>query len=328
METTTTILKRGIKSKQPTSVTPMLATLLKEPFEDPKYVYEIKWDGYRIIAHKTGNDITLHSRGGLDYTGKYPQVADALRSLKQNFVIDGEVVVLNGDGKPDFDALQKFNGTGSIVYYVFDLIWCDGYDLSRLPLITRKDILKSIVKDSSVIRYSESFEEGILLFDHVKTSGLEGIIAKQRDSHYLPGNRSSRWFKIPVEKMQEFVIGGWLESDSGRPFKSLLFGAYNGHKLEWIGHASGGFREGDMPAILKKLKQLEIRKSPFDTKVDFDGRPHWIKPQLVANIKYASFTRSGRIRKPAIFLGFRQDKAAEEVIREKAGKLPQGKIKS
>jgi len=147
---------------------------------------------------------------------------------------------------------------------------------------------------------------------------MEGIVAKMKDSPYQPGARNDNWLKTPTRKRQEFVIGGWAESDKSRSFKSLLFGAYQNGKLEWIGRSGGGYKEKDMPGILKKLQALEISQSPFNNKIlDTKGaKIHYVKPKLVANFEFATWTKSGRIRKPATFLGFRKDKKPEQVIRE------------
>lgn len=303
----------------PTGIKPMLCTLLKEPFSDPDYLYEVKWDGYRLLTYKDGASVKLSSRGGLDYTRKYPPIARALGALPQDVVIDGEAIVLNKEGKPDFDALQKFNGQQSgVFFYAFDILWADGNDLMRLPLVERKQILKSIVQDNSVIRYSEDFDDGIALFRHAEAMKLEGIIAKQRSSPYMPDRRGREWYKIPTAVRQEFVVGGWVESET-RLFRTLLFGAYRGEDLYWIGHAGGGFKEREMKDILARLKSLEVKRSPFANEVEYDGVAHWVRPELVANIRYATVTRSGKIRKPAIFLGFRDDKNPGDVVPETAG---------
>lgn len=308
--------KKSKGSPMPRDVRPMLCTLLKEPFDNPDYIFEIKWDGYRIMAYKADDSIELRSRGGHDYTRKYPPVIQALEQVSGQFVIDGEVVVLNKEGKPDFDALQKFNGQKSgALFYVFDILWLDGRDLMRLPLIDRKQILKDLVSGNSVIRYSDHFENGIELFQQARQMNLEGIIAKHRSSAYLPDRRAREWYKIPTEVRQEFVVGGWIESET-RTFRTLLFGAYKGKELQWIGHAGGGFKDREMTNILGKLKSIEVEASPFANNVEYDGVVHWVRPDLVANIKYATFTRSGKIRKPAIFLGFREDKLPEEVLFE------------
>lgn len=297
----------------PTNIRPMLCTLLKEPFDDPGYLFEVKWDGYRIIAYKGTNLLRLSSRGGHDYTSKYPSIGRALQNLSHDLVLDGEVVVLNKEGKPDFDALQNFNGKKSgVLFYVFDILWMDGQDLMDLPLTERKKILKDIVDGNSIVRYSDHFDNGVELFQQAQAMKLEGIIAKQRSSRYVPDRRGKEWYKIPTEVRQEFVVGGWIESET-RPFRTLLFGAYIGSALHWIGHAGGGFKEREMNDILAKLKALEVKTSPFSDAVEYEGVVHWVEPKLVANIKYATLTRSGKIRKPAIFLGFREDKLATEV---------------
>lgn len=300
----------------------MLCTLTKEPFQSPEYIYEIKWDGYRIIGYKNGRILRLDSRSGLDYSSKYPPIMQALRSLQHNVVLDGEAVVLNDEGKPDFDALQLFNGGRyGVYYYVFDIIWLDGKNLKSLPLEERKAILRKVVGKSDIIRISDEFDEGLQLYQHVQRIGLEGIVAKKRGSEYVEDERGANWLKIPTMKRQEFVIGGWVESDR-RSFRTLLFGAYSGKDLQWIGHAGGGFKESEMPQILSSLKELEIDNSPFANEVEYDGIVHWVKPKLVANIRYATMTKGGRIRKPAIFQGFRKDKNARQVVREVAKDAP------
>jgi bifunctional non-homologous end joining protein LigD len=310
------LIRKGERSFMPRAVKPMLSTLIKEPFNDAAYVHEIKWDGYRLIAYVEREKAKVESRGGLDYTRRYPLIIKALTTLTYEMVLDGEAVALNSEGKPDFDSLQKYNGSSKpIIYYVFDILWLSGYNVMKLPLLERKEILRLAISDNPIIRYSDHFEDGLELFEQVKAIGLEGIVSKQKSSPYLPGHRGKKWYKIPTEVRQEFVIGGWVESES-RAFRTLMFGAYENKKLIWLGHASGGFKEKDMSNILEKLRLLEISKSPFANKVEYEGKPHWVKPELVANIKYAAFTRSGKIRKPAIFQGFREDKKHQQVVKE------------
>ena len=307
------------KRKLPERIRPMLCTLVKEPVDSDAYLYEIKWDGYRIISFVEDGTVRMDSRGGLNYTSRYPLIEKALRKLKHNVIIDGEVVVFNDDGKPDFDAIQLYNGKSTpISYCVFDLLWLDGEDLRHYPLIERKELLKKLISGHEVLRFSESFEDGRALYREVLNMNLEGIVAKRKDSEYLEGDRSYNWLKIPTRKRQEFVIGGWAESDKSRSFKHLLFGAYEKGKFRWIGRSGGGYKQKDMPGILKKLKELEIDESPFTNQVlDTKGaKTHWVEPQLVANFEFATWTKSGRIRKPATFLGFRYDKRPDQVVRE------------
>src|SRR5688500_8274238 len=220
-----------------------------------------------------------------------------------NEILDGEVVVLSEEGRPNFDALQLYNGHETpIKYYVHDILYQEGCNIMHLPLTQRNAILAEIIMVNEVLKYSDHFEDGPWLFNQMEEHGMEGIVAKKSDSPYKPGERGKNWLKIPTEIRQEFVIGGWVESDRGRPFASLLFGAYKGNEFEWIGHGGGGFKDAEMPVILKKLKALEQSKSPFANNVDSPGVIHWVKPELVANFKFATWTKSGKIRKPAIFL--------------------------
>ena len=309
----------GRKAAMPSAVAPMLCTLTREPIRDPDYLYEVKWDGYRIISYVQKGKVRMDSRSAKDYTTRYPLITEALRSLGHDAVIDGEVVVFNEEGMPDFDALQLYNGHDTpITYCVFDLLWLDGYDLMALSLETRKGMLQKLVGGDRVFRFSETFDDGPGLYQEMLDRNLEGIVAKRRDSPYVPGARDDRWLKTPTRKRQEFVIGGWAESDKARSFKSLLFGAYRDGQLEWIGRSGGGYKQKDMPGILAELKKREVGKSPFVNAVlDSKGAViHWVKPELVANFEFATWTRSGRIRKPATFLGFRNDKKAKQVVRE------------
>jgi bifunctional non-homologous end joining protein LigD len=312
--------KQGVKKPMPESVKPMLCTLTREVVPDSDYLYEVKWDGYRIISYINNGNVRMDSRSALDYTKKYPPIAKALKELGHNAVLDGEVVVFNEEGKPDFDALQTFNGHDTpINYCVFDLLWLDGYNLMGLPLTDRKAILKDLVEGSDLLRFSESFDDGEALYQQALDLDLEGIVAKRKDSPYVPDARDNRWLKTPTRKRQEFVIGGWAESDKVRSFKSLLFGAYNPKgEFEWIGRSGGGYKQSEMPGILKQLQEREVPKTPFINKVlDTKGaKMHWVKPELVANFEFATWTKTGRIRKPATFLGFRLDKKAQQVVRE------------
>lgn len=312
--------KQGIRKMMPKSVKPMLCTLTKEVVADDDYLYEVKWDGYRIISYINNKNVRMDSRSALDYTHKYPPVAKALKELGHDAVLDGEVVVFNEEGKPDFDALQTYNGHNTpINYCVFDILWLDGYSLMDLPLTDRKAILEELTRDNDVLRFSASFEDGKALYQQALDLDLEGIVAKRKDSSYIPNARDNNWLKTPTRKRQEFVIGGWAESDKSRSFRSLLFGAYNQNgEFEWIGRSGGGYKEKEMPGILSQLQQLEIAKTPFSNKVlDTKGaKIHWVKPELVANFEFATWTKTGRIRKPATFLGFRQDKKASQVVRE------------
>ena len=314
------LIKRQLKGlpnvAMPVGIQPMLATLVKAPFNDPDWLFELKWDGYRATAYINNGNVQLRSRRDQNYN-HYKPVADALQQIRVNAVLDGEIVVLDEEGKADFSALEKWrqNKEGHLVYYVFDLLWLNGIDLTSAPLIKRKEILSKILPQNDAIRYSDGIEEiGINFFEVVKKNGLEGIVAKRKDSFYQTGKRSSDWLKIVTAKRQEFVIGGWTESSNSRQFKSILFGYYDdkGNFL-YFGHSGHGFKEKDMPLLLKLFKEYEIKKSAFANETDRDDIVHFMKPELVGVFEYKTVTLSGKIRHPAIFLGFREDKEPTEV---------------
>jgi bifunctional non-homologous end joining protein LigD len=251
------IAAAGIKSPFPDRVEPMLCTLLKKPFDDDGWLYEVKLDGYRIIAYKQKRDVKLQSRGLLNFTRNYPPVVQELERLSHDVVLDGEICLLNAEGKPDFDALQGYKGSGLLVYYIFDILWLDGYSVMELPLLRRKELLKTVIPWNDVMRYSnDDFSSGVELFDQVRQMGMEGIVAKRKDSVYVEGKghkRTRNWFKIPATIVTEFVIGGWTESASRRSFRSLLFGAYQNGVFVCVGHAGGGYKEPELPALMARL---------------------------------------------------------------------------
>ena len=314
------------KTAFPNHLSPMLCTLVKEPPASTDYLFELKWDGYRIISYVQEGRVRMNSRSGLDYTAKYPLIAEALAALEHDVILDGEVVVFNNEDKPDFDALQLYNGQRtSIQYCVFDILSLDGNNLMEMPLVNRKELLKALTQNNPVFRFSDSYEDGEALYQKSLDENLEGIVAKQKQSTYNPGARGNAWLKIPTRKRQEFVIGAWAESTTSRSFKSLLFGAYENGKFVWIGRSGGGYKHQEMPEILSKLKALEIKESPFSNKIlDTKGAVmHYVKPELVANFEFATWTKTGRIRKPATFLGFRYDKDPKDVVRELPKEAPE-----
>jgi bifunctional non-homologous end joining protein LigD len=311
------LVRNGRKVAAPRVVQPMLATVTREPFTDEDWVYAVKWDGYRIMARIQRGKVRLSTRGAQDYTNKYAAIAESLSAIDRSMVLDGEVVVLDEEGKPDFDALQRYNpATMQLTFFVFDILWIDGHSLVDLPLSQRREILEAVLPASMVFRISDQFTDGIGLFEQMEKVGMEGILAKDSRSTYTPGKRSTSWLKIQTEIRGEYVIGGYTESDSNRPFRSLLFGNYQDGKFMYVGHAGGGYKASEMDKILKMLKRYETSRSPFANEVKTDRKTHWLKPKLVANFKFATFTDSGKVRKPAIFLGFRDDKKAKDVVPE------------
>jgi bifunctional non-homologous end joining protein LigD len=318
----------AVRSEFPDRIEPMLATKMREPFDDDDFIYELKWDGYRIIGYKNGKNVSLRSRSNQEFSASYSSIAESLRQLPFKFVVDGEVVMLDKNGLPSFDDLQQVRtlGTSSLSYCIFDLIWCEGYDLRNLPLTTRKDVLEqvmAIASASNLKYYPYLSAKGKELFRTVQEQGLEGIVAKRADSRYKAGERSTKWLKIQTKIRQEFVIGGWTESESGRPFRSLLFGYYNeNEQFVYYGHSGSGYTDKRMKEIFAKIRKLEIKKRPFINDPERSTKAHWVKPVLVAEFEYATTTRSGKIRKPAVFKGFRTDKKAIEIKLDEPAQLP------
>jgi bifunctional non-homologous end joining protein LigD len=329
--TVSQLIQQGTKKPMPSRIKPMLCAKVATVPTSTDYIFEIKWDGYRILSYVQKGKVRLDSRSAKDYTAKYPPVARALQALKRDVILDGEMVVFDEEGKPVFNGVQLYNGHNTpIYYYCFDVIWLDGYDLRALPLVQRRQILQTLLNGNDVLRYSESFEDGEGLLALMKEKGFEGVVAKRKDSEYMEDNRSDLWLKIPIKKIDEFVIGGWAESDKTRSFKSILFGAYDNGQFKWVGRSGGGYKTKEMPGILKELQRYEIKESPFVNEVlDTKGaKTHWMKPKLVANFEYSELTESGRIRKPAIWHGFRKDKDPKDVILPRITTLEKkGKIK-
>lgn len=321
----------GKKSARLTNVKPMLATLTNEAFDDANWVYEIKFDGYRAIADINNGKVTLHSRNLLSFNTKFKPIVEALEELDLNAIIDGEIIALNEDGKIDFQQLQAYQktGEGTLVFYVFDILWLDGNDLRELTLLERKEILKQVLPDHDSIRYSDHVEgDGKKFYELAEKEGLEGIMAKRADSNYITNNRSSSWLKIKTSKRQEAIICGFTKGRGSRKyFGSLVLGIMDGKELKYIGQTGSGFDESLLSDIHKKLKKLVTDECPFKTKPKTPQPATWVKPQMICEVKFQEWTREGSMRHP-IFMGIRNDKKPGEVSREKVVPLKEAKSKS
>lgn len=301
----------------------MLATLSDKPFDDPDWVFEIKWDGYRALARKT-KKVALLSRNNLSFNARFPQIVKELETIPGTFTLDGEIVLLDSKGRSRFQLLQNYENTrvGTPYYFVFDILSYQGKDLTHLTLLERKEILRKILRQQSlkVVRFSEHVEgSGIKLFAQAKKQGLEGIMAKRKDSPYS-SSRSKDWLKIKCKLRQEVVIGGYTEPKGGRKnFGALLVGVYERGKLIYAGHVGGGFNEKLLTTIYAQLQKRVQKKCPFDKEPDPNSPVTWVKPQLVCEVAFAEWTRDGMMRQP-IFQGMRIDKSPKDVIKEKLGK--------
>jgi bifunctional non-homologous end joining protein LigD len=294
----------------------MLATLVKEPFERPGWIYEEKYDGVRILAYKEGAHVTLVSRNDIDRTDRYEQAAKAVSKLKpETLLLDGEIVVFDKRNVSRFQLLQQ--GRGPVKYAVFDCLYLNGNDLRDNPLSQRRQALERLLCDSheETLLLSEKLAaNGLKAFALAQKRKLEGVVAKNTQSKYIE-RRSREWLKVKVNHESEFVIGGYTEPSGSRQyFGALLLGTYEGKKLRYAGKVGTGFDIATLRQLYGKLRKLVQAKSPFTDEVR-ERRATFVRPKLVAQIAYTEWTKDGRLRHPA-FLGLRDDKAPQEVRRE------------
>ncbi len=311
----------AIAAPMPENLVPMLASLVEEPFDKDDWVYEIKWDGYRAVAYCDGEDVKLSSRNLSDFTERYEPVATALQQLELNAVFDGEIVAVDEKGMAVFQSLQNWQNTPvHLQYFIFDLIWLDGYDISALSLLERKKILRSVIPENDpVIKYSDHVEgTGIKFFEAAMAQGLEGIMAKKGSGSYHAGSRTADWLKIKVNQRQEVVIAGYTRPRNSRKyFGALLLGVYEKGKLVYVGHTGSGFNARLLKEIHDQLQPLVISDCPFEKCPKPNQPVTWVKPELVCEIKFSEWTREGIARHP-IFMGMRSDKKAKDVGFEKS----------
>jgi bifunctional non-homologous end joining protein LigD len=297
----------------------MLAKESDTPFSDEDWIYEIKWDGYRALAELQKGAVKLYSRNGNSFVDVYPDVTAALKSIKVNAVVDGEIVVLNEAGDPDFQKLQHYDGNRHlpIQYYVFDVLELNGKKLYDVPLIERKELLQKLIPSSDVIKYSDHVEEqGEEFFRLVEERNMEGIMAKRKSSLYYPGKRTSDWLKIKHHKSDEAIIGGFTAPRGGRKyFGALVLGIYDEGKFKYIGHTGSGFDSKLLKELYQQLQPLIIDESPFDERVKTNMPVTWVQPKLVCEMKFTEWTSDGKLRHP-IFLRLRPDKSAKQVNTE------------
>ena len=307
------------KAKMPSPAAPMLAKLIDAPFDDKKWIFEIKWDGYRAIAEVKNGKATLWSRNGKKFD-KYPAINKDLNDLPYDVILDGEIVILDKEGKADFQKLQNINSASEnqLFYYVFDILYFNGFDLTQVELLERKEILKQVVFRLNRTKYSDHIvEKGKEFFKLAQDHDLEGIIGKRANSKYYLGKRSPDWVKIKTQKRQEAIVCGYTAPKKGRQyFGSLILGVYENEKLKYIGSSGGGFKDTQLSSIHKKLQKLEQKESPFDEKIPGSSSITWVKPELICEVAFSEWTKDGKIRHP-VFMGLRTDKEPEQVKKEK-----------
>jgi bifunctional non-homologous end joining protein LigD len=297
--------------------------------EGNEYIWEIKLDGYRALALKSGNGVTLFSRRRKSLNRQFAQIVDALADLPDGTVVDGELVAIDDSGRPDFNLLQNFRTEASrIHYYIFDLLCWKSRDLTGLPLIDRRVLLKSLVVVNDMkIRICEYVEAAPNeLLSAVREQRLEGIVGKRKDSHYQPGKRSGAWIKYRVNRGQEFVIGGYFPGPHG--IDSLIVGYYDGDRLVYVARTRNGFVPASRRQVFSKLKHLvtptcpfvnlpETRRSRFGEELNAEKmkKAVWLRPEAVAQIEFLEWTEGSRLRHSK-FIALRDDKRAMDVTKE------------
>jgi bifunctional non-homologous end joining protein LigD len=301
-------------------ITPMMAVLHDGPFDDPQWLFEIKWDGYRAIAECAGESSRLYSRNGLDFSERYPDVFKAISGFSADMILDGEIVAFNDKANPDFQLLQNAGSNAAeLLYYVFDILRLNGESLESLPLADRKELLKKALPENNAVRYSDHVVgDGKDFFKVMEKRGLEGMMAKKCTSLYVEGARTPEWRKVKHIITDEAVITGYTEPRGARKyFGALILGEYRNGKLEYIGHAGTGFNAKTLMSLHETMQSYRQDASPFDKRIPVNSPVTWLRPELVANIKFSEITKDG-IRRHPVFMGLRDDKAARDVNRADA----------
>ncbi|MDQ3000632.1 MAG: DNA ligase D [Fibrobacterota bacterium] len=319
-------------SPLPGFIEPMLATLADGPFDDPQWIFETKWDGWRALLRKDDSGIRLISRSGKSLDAMFPELINLGKEIRADAcMLDGEIVALDNQGVPRFQLLQNRlkgkalrNGEGRIVYFAFDLLHCEGRDLMPCGLIDRKAVLRKVLppaakgKYPGAIRVSDHFEgRGVRVFEEAVRLGFEGMMAKLKHGPYRKG-RSADWLKVKAKLRQEVVIAGYTEPRGSRAlFGSLVAGLYQGKEFKFAGHVGGGFNARLLKVVHGFMKSLETRTSPFVMPPKTNEKVHWLEPKLVAEVEFMEWTEDGRMRQP-VFKGLRPDKDPKECVRESA----------
>lgn len=290
-------------------ITPMLAGTSAKPFSSPEWAFEIKWDGYRAIADLR-KDIQLYSRNGLSYAEKFKKISNSLKFQEHEMILDGELVAYDNEGKPNFQWLQRIaeNPNLNIIYQVFDLLWLNGHSTENLSLLQRKELLKEALVETEHIKYHDHIlEKGEAFYMQIEKLGLEGMIAKKTDSTYSRGTRNGDWLKIKRQQTEEVLICGFTAPKGSRKkFGSLILGQYNGNELIFCGHTGTGFSDKMLVELYDKMKPLIVTKSPFRKIPKTNDKATWLKPELIAEIKFTEITSDHIFRHP-VFLRLRED---------------------
>ena len=323
-------LRGARKTPMPRSVPLTLASISEKPFSNPDWLFEVKWDGVRGIAYVANGEVAVRSRAGREISLEYPEVRGLAHQLDATeAIVDGELVALDSEGRSNFQKLQNRAGVRNpsqqllesipATYYAFDLLYCDGYDLRKVPLEKRKELLKQMLRPNNHIRYSEhEIEKGKELYEAARQQSLEGIIGKKRDSAYV-GQRTSLWLKFKIVNELDAVVCGWTVPRRSREFfGALVLGLYDGPQLEFIGCVGTGFDYAKQKEIYAQLQKLKQAESVFRDAPKLKEKIEWVQPQLVARVKYGNWTDGRRLRAP-VFLAMRTDVSPKECTMQAAG---------
>ncbi len=311
------------KAAMPSHLEPMLATIGDQPFSNPNWLFEIKWDGVRALAWIDNGVLTIRARSGAEITARYPELASLPAAIAaRQALLDGEIAALDAQGRSDFGLLQERMHVRApaeslisrvpVIFFAFDLLHCDGHDLRRSPLIERKQLLQRLLHTTERIRFSDhQVERGKEIFELAKENGLEGIVAKRLDSPYV-SERSTSWVKLKVTQTVDAVVAGWTAARTAAiPLGSLLLGLYEGKKLRFIGHVGTGFDGKKLEELSSKLKKIASTSCPFGATPETNEKAFWVSPELVARVKFSEWTQEKALRHP-VFIALREDIRPEE----------------
>jgi bifunctional non-homologous end joining protein LigD len=328
----------AVRRPMPSTIHPMLATAIDKPFDDPNWLFEIKWDGYRAVAFIDDGEVRLVSRNQNDLSRQFSELSVLPQFVKASqAVLDGEIVALDEEGRPSFSLMQQRTGFrpgksrlpprdgAPVIYYAFDLLYLDGFDMRHVPLERRKKLLQDVIIPSEVLRFSDHYpEQGLALFQAAAQKGLEGIVAKKGTSLY-DETRSRDWLKIKITQRVECVVGGYTDPEGSRNhFGSLVLGLYDERmRLIHVGQVGSGFDQRSLAEAFAQLKPLATSKNPFYGEIGALRKVHFVRPKLVAEVKFSEWTHETaeggpKLRAP-VFLGMRSDKSPEECLLDEAG---------
>jgi bifunctional non-homologous end joining protein LigD len=309
----------------PAVIHPMLATLVDDPFSNPEWIFETKWDGFRAVCFIQDGRARFVSRNQLDMTHQYPELVDVGKQVDaKEAILDGEIVALDRDGMPRFQLLQPrvgrkkksdieaLLGKAKIVYFAFDLLYVDGYDLMSCSVVERKAALERILQPANFIKFSEHIAgDGEAFFEQIEKFRLEGMMAKRAASHYVQ-RRSADWLKVKTVERSEVVVAGYTAPRGSRShFGALVVGLYRDKEFHYVAHIGGGFSQRTLEKIYKLMQPLKMKKSAFLDPPKTNEPVQWLKPKLVAEVKFSEWTADGHLRHP-VFVGLREDKRPDQ----------------